>query len=41
MASVQLGSSVSEDVENSFFITMNNQTEMFAKIVQEVPSRWL
>lgn len=38
VASVQLGDSVSEDVENSFFVTMNNQTDWFAKIVREV--RW-
>ncbi|KAI9920764.1 hypothetical protein PsorP6_000534 [Peronosclerospora sorghi] len=37
VASIQLGNSVKEDVENSFFITMDNQTDMFAKIVQEDP----
>ncbi|KAG7385359.1 Palmitoyl-protein thioesterase 1 [Phytophthora pseudosyringae] len=37
VASVQLGDTVAEDVQNSFFITMNNQTEMFAKIVREDP----
>uniref|UniRef100_H3GSK1 Palmitoyl-protein thioesterase 1 n=1 Tax=Phytophthora ramorum TaxID=164328 RepID=H3GSK1_PHYRM len=37
VASVQLGASVTEDVQNSFFITMDNQTEMFAKIVREDP----
>lgn len=36
MANVQLGDSVVKDVDDSFFITMNNQTEMFAKIVQKV-----
>ena len=36
MATVQLGNSVSEDVENSFFVTMDNQTAMFADIVQKV-----
>ncbi|KAJ8575725.1 hypothetical protein ON010_g3488 [Phytophthora cinnamomi] len=38
VASVQLGDSVQEDVMNSFFVTMNNQTDWFAKIVREV--RW-
>ncbi|KAG6967760.1 hypothetical protein JG688_00006153 [Phytophthora aleatoria] len=37
VANVQLGDSVTEDVQNSFFVTMNNQTEMFAKIVREDP----
>ena len=36
MANVQLGDSVHEDVTNSFFITMDNQTEMFADIVRKV-----
>ncbi|CAI5701971.1 unnamed protein product [Peronospora effusa] len=35
VANVQLGNSVNEDVENSFFVTMDNQTKMFAKIVRE------
>ncbi|KAG6586588.1 Palmitoyl-protein thioesterase 1 [Phytophthora cinnamomi] len=37
VASVQLGDSVQEDVMNSFFVTMNNQTDWFAKIVREDP----
>ncbi|ETI36984.1 hypothetical protein F441_16860 [Phytophthora nicotianae CJ01A1] len=37
VANVQLGDSVAEDVQNSFFVTMNNQTDMFAKIVREDP----
>ncbi|KAE8901307.1 hypothetical protein PF005_g4228 [Phytophthora fragariae] len=35
VASVQFGDSVQEDVENSFFVTMNNQTDWFARIVRE------
>ncbi|RLN46252.1 hypothetical protein BBJ29_005357, partial [Phytophthora kernoviae] len=37
VASVQLGNSVAEDAEDSFFVKMNEQTEMFAKIVREDP----
>ncbi|CEG39210.1 palmitoyl-protein thioesterase 1 [Plasmopara halstedii] len=37
VASVQLGNSVADDIQNSFFLTMDNQTEMFAKIVREDP----
>ncbi|RLM95328.1 hypothetical protein BBI17_003213, partial [Phytophthora kernoviae] len=36
VASVQLGNSVAEDAEDSFFVKMNEQTEMFAKIVREL-----
>ncbi|CAH0480348.1 unnamed protein product [Peronospora belbahrii] len=35
VANIQLGNTVNEDVENSYFVTMDNQTEMFAKIVRQ------
>ncbi|TDH73100.1 hypothetical protein CCR75_004725 [Bremia lactucae] len=37
VASVQLGESVTEDVYNSFFVSMNNQTDRFANIVRKDP----
>lgn len=33
---VQIGESVSDDVRNSFFMTMDEQLEAFAKAVAEV-----
>ncbi|RLN72712.1 hypothetical protein BBJ28_00023944 [Nothophytophthora sp. Chile5] len=36
-ANVQLGDSIKQDVENTFFVTMDNQTAMFAKVVQADP----